>query len=410
MSQCVANNCAVMVVETVLCEINSFFLTLLVYFLYRYHKERELYVNHPLFQKQNNTTQPVVQRQIQKAQQLYTRLLQRLDSNFQDFSNLDLRILLYRCSDQVKAHNRHLKEQTYGTAGGNSNNGNPSTTNGGRGISMGHPGGNGNNGGSSLIPGGGGGGAFGGFGGSSSLTPVQTAGMTMGAGGINVPTTNLFQSNTVTTDYQRLFYIYFLSPRLDPRFENQLVNLIEERERLEKYLLVPSMPEQSRGYVLKRIRELTKDRRFGEMNWKGGGIYKNGDKNVPWTAKSKLPSDVEIILHFFFAHVELHLFVKGFAAKYKLSGNDLEQRHNVGPDLCVVERRTTTSSHVQVICKGKEYAVRSGRDNVFEALALFLYFVNDLYQGLLENVDLYKELCLDEIFDDNRGLGGLMTM
>jgi len=364
------------------------------------YNDREMFINHPDF----HTNQMVATRQAHEAQRLYGRLLDRLDSNFQDYNHLDLRILLYRCSDQVKAHNRHRKEQRHGTGNARS----ASNTGIGGGVSMGAVGGGSSGGG--LLPGGGGmfgggGGGMLGGGGNNGLVPVQTPGMAMGASGVMEPTTNLFQSTTVTTDYQRLFYCFFLSPRRDP-ISDQLVNLIEERERLEKYLLVPSMPEQSRGYVLKRIRELTKDRRFGEMNWKGGGVY----KNVPWTAKSKLPSDVEIILHFFFAHVELHLHVKGFAAKYKLTGDDLEQRHSVGPDLCVVERRTMTSSHVQVICRGKEYAVRSGRDNVFEALALFLYFVNDMYQGMLDNVDLYKHMCMDEIFDDSRGLGGLMTM
>ena len=31
------------------------------------------------------------------------------------------------------------------------------------------------------------------------------------------------------------------------------MELIGERQQLEKYLLVPKMPDQSRGYVLKRM-------------------------------------------------------------------------------------------------------------------------------------------------------------
>lgn len=348
-----------------------------------YYRERKFKIKDP---NNNNKSQALATRELAEAERLHEDLLDRLDSNFQDFNNLDLRLFLYRCSDQVKAYKRRRKEKTYGSRNLRSSSNMSNQSSGG-----GLPNLFGDGGSSSLIPGG------------SSLLPTQNPGMMMGANGVPQPTTNMFQT-TVTTDYERLFYVFFLSPRRDP-ISNQLVNLIEERERLEKYLLVPSripgirgksyQSEQSRGYVLKRIRELTNDRRFGDMNWKGGGI----------------PNDVEIVLHFFFAHVELQLRVKGFAAKYKLTGDDLEKRHSVGDDVYIVERNTIKgSSHVQVICKGKEYAVRSGRDNVFEALTLFLYFVHTEYQGMLENVDLYEHLCLDEVFDDNRVLGGLMTM
>jgi len=313
------------------------------------------------------------------------------------------RQLLYRCSIQVKAHDRHREEETHGTGHGRDGNRNNQGN-----VQM-NPINLGGGGGGGLTPGGGGGGLTPGGMLGGGLVPTAVPGMRQNASGQMVPTSNLFQSATVTGDYERLFYCFFLSPRRDP-VSKRLVNLIEERERLEKYLLIPSMPEQSRGYVIKRIRELLKDRRFGEMNWDGGGIYKQGEQNVTWKPNSKLPSDVEIVLHLFFTHIESYLRVKGFSAKYKVSGDQLAQRHSIGPDLCIVERRTFRTSHVQVICNGKELAVRSGRDNVFEALALFLYFVNEKENGRLGDVDLYRELCLDEVFDDNRGLGGLMAM
>ena len=378
------------------------------------YTERDNLIRHPSYQTVSTQNS---ERQAAHASNLHDRLLDRLDSNFKDFNNLDMRQLLYRCSIQVKAHDRHREEETHGIGGSRSSS-SSSRSNSARGIPMMGMGGvglgggaTGGGGGGGLVPGGGG---VGGMMGGNALVPTQTPGMMMNSSGVMVPNTDLFQSTTVTGDYERLFYCYFLSgsengdsmPRRDPRNPSRLVNLIEERERLEKYLLVPSMPEQSRGYVLKRIREFIKDRRFGEMNWKGGGVY----KNVPWTRESrtlKLPSDVQIILHLFFTHIELYLRVKGFTAKYKVSGEELEQRHSVGPDLCVVERRTVKyTSHVQVIYKGKELAVRYGRDNVFEALTLFLYFCNEMYDGNLEGVDLHRELCLDEVFDDS----GLMMM
>ena len=354
-----------------------------------FHTERMTLITSP----DNHTAPQVKQQQEREAERLHGRLLDRLDSDFKDFHNLDLRQFLYRCSIQIKAHNRHREEQNQGRGGGGAGGG-------GAGGGNSRPGGGagGGLGGSAFVPGAGTG---------HSLVPITTPGMARGANGILAPTANMFQSATVTADYERLFYCFFLSQRRDPVSNRQLVNIIEERERLEKYLLVPRAPNDSRGYVLKRIRELTRDRRFGEYNWEGGGFY----KKAMWTPVSKLPSDVEIVLHLFFTHVESYLRVKGFAAKYKLSGDDLEQRHSVGPDLCIIEIRRTKAqpSHVQVFHKKRLLPVRSGRDNVFEAMALFLYFVHDMYQGILEGVDVYKELCLDEVFDDSRGFGGLMS-
>ena len=131
--------------------------------------------------------------------------------------------------------------------------------------------------------------ALGGFGASNLLPPASTFGATGSAG--NFAAVAALASRSSSDDYERLFYLFFLSGRKDYR-TGKLVELVEERQRLEKYLLVHKMPEQSRGYVLKRIIELTRDRRFGAMNWPGGGAW----KGRPWTPSSNLPSDVQIVL------------------------------------------------------------------------------------------------------------------
>ena len=64
-------------------------------------------------------------------------------------------------------------------------------------------------------------------------------------------------------------------------------------------------------------------------------------------------------------------------------------------------------SHVQVILEGQEIPIRPGKVNVFEALAVFLWLVNERHDGFLKEIDILKGMCLDEVFDDNRGLGGL---
>ena len=101
--------------------------------------------------------------------------------------------------------------------------------------------------------------------------------------------------------------------------------------------------------------------------------------------------------------------VNNFTSEYRINGDKwARQQYDAGPDLSLlVTRDQLDRPHIQVILEGRVIPIRPGKSNVFEALAVFLWLVNERHDGFLKEIDILKGMCLDEVFDDSRGLGGL---
>lgn len=320
--------------------------------------------------QQNQHTGPMAE----KAALMGRKLVERLGQEFTDFRSLNLRDLLYRCGTHISAHeSRELARKRNASKGGTaaaSPAGSPFQPKPALGLA-----------------------AFSSGSGGSALTQgfIQSP----PAGGSLIAATAQSEAENIIADYDRAFYFSLLSLR---KFMGRRVNLIKERQRLEKYLLVNDM-EGSRGYVLARLRQLLLDGHFGrnQVLPSGQAEQRNTD-----------PSDSAILLHVFCTYMEERLRVSNFRAEYTINYDDwLRQTERSAPLKFLIVSRDPQPMHLRILRNGREIEVRPGKENFFEAVALFFYFLDTDCSGLINQVDVYTQMSLaEDVFDDKAHLGG----
>ena len=136
----------------------------------------------------------------------------------------------------------------------------------------------------------------------------------------------------------------------------------------------------SREYVVERIRTLAQGVILQSYNWCAGGKWKDKE----WT--TDLPTDAQIVCHLFCTHLD-ELVVATDAAH---AHDAFRSRYLVGKDetakkpAFAIIQRSVNPPHYNLIVNRQEWNVLKGRNNLFDALCLFLYVVQRDYQGKLD--------------------------
>ena len=136
----------------------------------------------------------------------------------------------------------------------------------------------------------------------------------------------------------------------------------------------------SREYVVERIRTLAQGAVLQSYNWCAGGKWKDKE----WT--TDLPTDAQIVCHLFCTHLDelvvptdaAHLH-DAFRSRY-LVGKDESAKQ---PAFAIVQR-SVNPPHYNIVVNKEEWNVLRGRNNLFDALCLFIYVVKKDYKGVLD--------------------------
>jgi hypothetical protein len=136
----------------------------------------------------------------------------------------------------------------------------------------------------------------------------------------------------------------------------------------------------SREYVVERIRALANGAVLQAYNWCGGGKWKDKD----WT--TDLPTDAQIICHLFCTHLDelvvptdaAHLH-DAFRSRYLVGKDETAKK----PGFAIVQK-SVNPPHYNIVVGGTEWNVLKGRNNLFDALCLFLFVVRRDYKGVLD--------------------------
>ena len=154
-----------------------------------------------------------------------------------------------------------------------------------------------------------------------------------------------------------------------------------------------------REYVISRLSELlTGYNPLENYSHNGGGSW-NGK---PWT--SSLPSDAEIILNLFCAYMNLNLFRGSFKKKYFIQLNHAGKEKSEFPKSVALVQTKYSNTYVMLVGNAGSllWPVKSGNQNVFHALVLFLYYVKYELSGRLDGVGLFdKSTQLHHVLSEN---------
>ncbi|XP_050413984.1 transmembrane protein 209 [Patella vulgata] len=139
-------------------------------------------------------------------------------------------------------------------------------------------------------------------------------------------------------------------------------------------------------YLTKRILELGKDGCMSEFCWNGGGHY-----GKVWG--EHLPTDSAIVMHALCTYMDSRLPAqprfpdgKTFTSQYFMKTPDkpnLQKKDNL-----LLYQSSINPPLYQVIFGGNTYNLPKGRNNMFQALLLFLYHVKTHQEGMLGRVNL----------------------
>lgn len=162
---------------------------------------------------------------------------------------------------------------------------------------------------------------------------------------------------------------------------------MQERKRLEHYLSVQRHSTLfPRGYVVQRLKALVSSGDLmPKFQWSGGESF----KGIGWQAE-KFPTDAEIIIHAMAAWLDdtLRTSIMPSSSGFPSSQSSFlnyHMRYATTSDLAQLSEsqywgwvNATSDAHLQqthykVMVKGNLWEVRSGRQNVFQAIVLLLY-------------------------------------
>ncbi|XP_066922289.1 transmembrane protein 209-like isoform X1 [Clytia hemisphaerica] len=139
-------------------------------------------------------------------------------------------------------------------------------------------------------------------------------------------------------------------------------------------------------YLVARLKELSTGGCLRLYKWDNGGNY----KGKPWN--SDLPTDAEIIIHLFCTYLDTHLPSNPrYADGKSFSGLHFiktpikpEERKS---ELCIYQSRTR-KPHFKVLLEDQTCELPKGRNNLFVAIVVFLYYAKRNFHGMIERVNL----------------------
>jgi len=164
-------------------------------------------------------------------------------------------------------------------------------------------------------------------------------------------------------------------------------------QKLAQYIILavqrvfPSYSE----YVIHRIKVLGNTGcRSREWNWNSGGDW-NGK---PWTVE--LPTDAELMMHVFCIDMDTKLSpgctTRAFASKYFVEGR-FDPTPSRPVELAIYQRKSSSGPHFDIIHSNEVKKIAEGRNNLFNALVIFIRLVKQEWSG-----------CLDQIYLGNRNI------
>ncbi|TPX51293.1 hypothetical protein SeLEV6574_g00399 [Synchytrium endobioticum] len=170
---------------------------------------------------------------------------------------------------------------------------------------------------------------------------------------------------------------------------------VQERMKLEKYLIVPGHPA-NRLYILERIRTLSKGGVVGAYQWTGGADW----EGKPWDKHKDLPSDLLLLLHLFATFMDETITPwdeYGRGEAFSRRHVTLFEAPSLDPMTSIQIRLADPNPpNLQLIVN---YDTQSGvekriwqtfpkRNNLFHALSIFVYYVKVTAGGFLGVADL----------------------
>eukprot|EP01117_Protostelium_nocturnum_P002789 TRINITY_DN13712_c0_g1_i1.p1 TRINITY_DN13712_c0_g1~~TRINITY_DN13712_c0_g1_i1.p1 ORF type:complete len:592 (-),score=177.45 TRINITY_DN13712_c0_g1_i1:45-1709(-) len=171
---------------------------------------------------------------------------------------------------------------------------------------------------------------------------------------------------------------------LNPQ-QQQQNDVARERQDLERYMSV--LGSTSREYLVKRYRELAEGNYMRSFNWNGGGTLKEKE----WSPE--FPTDSQLVMHLFSSYMDSTL-KENFSSKFIVTPPEsLEVKRNH----VFIYQRSVHPPHFEVYTPDP-FAVNQGTYNVFLALSLFVFWIDQKHQGYLSSVSLSsKQLALASV-------------
>lgn len=139
-------------------------------------------------------------------------------------------------------------------------------------------------------------------------------------------------------------------------------------------------------YLVKRIKDLGKDGCMGEFCWNSGGDY-----GKEWG--EHLPTDAALVVHLFCTYMDSRLPTqpkypdgKTFTSQHFIKTPDKPNLDK--EDTVCIYQSSINPPHFQVVIGKTVHQIPKGRNNMFQALLLFLHHIDTKEHGMLGRVNL----------------------
>eukprot|EP01135_Chromosphaera_perkinsii_P007628 Nk52_evm84s914 gene=Nk52_evmTU84s914 len=165
------------------------------------------------------------------------------------------------------------------------------------------------------------------------------------------------------------------------RFPNE--EIIRKRVVLGQYVegVQGCSTPQQREYVYRRILELAETTCLPGYRWNGGGKFKGKEWN------SDLPTDFQIVIHLFTTYMDLLLpedtrGLKGrpFSSLHYVVSPDSAETGKIDAEVVIFQSEIYPPK-VKIVTKEESWEILQGRNNLFHAIILFLFYVKKRMSG-----------------------------
>jgi hypothetical protein len=178
-----------------------------------------------------------------------------------------------------------------------------------------------------------------------------------------------------------------------PQRPNSLIDLqrmySKEPIALERLALERHLAFEQREYVIERVRQLARGSGVASYRWNGGQKF----KDIPWSPQ-QFPTDGFILMSLFCRFMDEKCPGEGlfFSSNHRYSPNSMhpfttkyyvdipKSKHATG---IRIRQASKFPPHYQILIDDVVYDVPSGRNNLFDTLALFVYQIKMNYNGYL---------------------------
>ncbi|KAJ3365042.1 hypothetical protein HDU91_002342 [Kappamyces sp. JEL0680] len=159
-----------------------------------------------------------------------------------------------------------------------------------------------------------------------------------------------------------------------------------ERMALERHL---SFDNNTRGYVIERIRGLARGSGLAQFRWNSGVKY----NDIPWN-NQQFPSDAFLVMTLFcrfmdekcpgegFSPNPLHPFTSKYFIDMPKSSKPWELTIELSTGI-KIRQAAKYPPHYQLLIDQVVYDVANGRNNVFDTICLFVHQIKTNYNGKL---------------------------